>query len=115
MNRFGNDLMRTNDASRTIELVRGQLWRTHAGTGTIAITVIEGRIWLTDQRHGSDCILAPGERYAGTNQGLMLLESLTPHAWANVTCGHHTAGNDTTHDAARHGNASCAAKAKETE
>ena len=47
------------------------------GARGVAIEVVDGRVWITEDGRESDCFLAPGGRYLVGGDGLVLVEAET--------------------------------------
>ena len=47
------------------------------GARGVAIEVVGGRVWITEDGRHSDCFLAPGGRYLVGGDGLVLVEAET--------------------------------------
>ena len=47
------------------------------GARGVAIEVMDGRVWITEDGRASDCFLAPGGRYRVGGDGLVLVEAET--------------------------------------
>ena len=59
----------------TIELPQGTLLRVREGAG-VAITALEGELWITEQDSPRDVLLRAGERFSLVRPGLALVEVL---------------------------------------
>jgi hypothetical protein len=47
------------------------------GARGVAIEVVDGRVWVTEDGRESDCFLASGGRYLVSGDGLVLVEAET--------------------------------------
>lgn len=59
----------------TIDLPQGTVLRVREGAG-VAITAVEGEIWITEQNSPRDVVLRSGDRFRLTNAGLAIVEAL---------------------------------------
>ena len=68
-----------NDAMWTkIQLASGELWRRTSRSQPLTVACEDGAVWLTHERDGRDIVLTAGNRFEIAQDGLTVVQSLTP-------------------------------------
>jgi hypothetical protein len=57
------------------------------GARGVAIEVVEGRVWITEDGRGADAFLGPGRRYRVRGDGLVLVGAETAASAVSVLPG----------------------------
>ena len=68
-----------NDAVWTkIQLASGEPWRHTSRSQPLTVACENGVVWLTHEREGRDIVLTAGNQFDVAQDGLTVVQSLTP-------------------------------------